>query len=249
MVFSRIGGRRCWPKLFTPPDHQPAFLPMKRPHKRLFHFPRRSMNSMTLPSCLLTPGTVLLRQHMRNKGNPFCDPVNLWRGIPLILLCAYWMVEKAVSTSDLAPYPPVHNSNADPVNTDSLPESDGLCSNNVEDVAADKTDGVRCEKENDKSSISEDIASESEPALPCRSTRRRKPLIGMVSMPRQFERERLWRFVCCCLAAFMSLSRNVNCCHNHLGHLAFVFYRCVEWTAMLLAAITHTDAALCFWRW
>jgi len=32
------------------------------------------------------------------------------------------------------------------------------------------------------------------------------PLVAMISMSRQFERGRLWRFVCCCLAAFMSLS-------------------------------------------
>ena len=83
--------------------------------------------------------------------------------------------ESTVSNSDLAPCPPVHNGNADPANTDSLPESDGVCGNDAEDVAADETDGVRCEKENDESSVPEDIASDSEPALPRWSTRRRKP--------------------------------------------------------------------------
>jgi len=83
--------------------------------------------------------------------------------------------ESTVSTSDLAPYPPAHYGNADPANIDSLPESDGVCGNDVEDVAADETDGVRFEKENDESSVPEDIASDSEPALPRRSTRRRKP--------------------------------------------------------------------------
>jgi len=34
----------------------------------------------------------------------------------------------------------------------------------------------------------------------------------------------LWRFVCCCLAALMSLSHNVDCCHDSSGQLAFVFY-------------------------
>jgi len=37
---------------------------------------------MALPSWLLTPGTVLLRRHVRNKGDPFCDPVELVEGDP-----------------------------------------------------------------------------------------------------------------------------------------------------------------------
>jgi len=93
-------------------------------------------------------------------------------GVSHLFCCAR---ESTVSTSDLAPYPPAHNGNADPANTDYLPESDGVCGNDVEDVAADEPDGVRLEKENDESSVPEDIASDSEPALPLRSTRRRKP--------------------------------------------------------------------------
>jgi len=38
------------------------------------------MNGMALPSWLLTPGTVLLRRHVRRKGDPFCDPVELVEG-------------------------------------------------------------------------------------------------------------------------------------------------------------------------
>jgi len=34
----------------------------------------------------------------------------------------------------------------------------------------------------------------------------------------------LWRFVCYCLAALMSLSRNVDCCQDSSGQMAFVFY-------------------------
>jgi len=135
------------------------------------------MNGMALPSWLLTPGTVFLHRHVRNKSDPFCDPVELVEGNPTysdVVRIRYGR-ESTVSTSDLAPYPPAHNGNANPANTDSLPESDGLCGNDVEDVAADETDGVRSEKENDNSSVPEDIASDSEPALPRRSTRRRKP--------------------------------------------------------------------------
>jgi len=45
----------------------------------------------------------------------------------------------------------------------------------------------------------------------------------------------LWRFVCCCVAAFMSLSHNVDYCHDCSRQLAFVFYASVERTAMLPA--------------
>jgi len=38
MVFPRIGGRRCWPKLFTPSDRSSAFLLMKCPTKDCFVF-------------------------------------------------------------------------------------------------------------------------------------------------------------------------------------------------------------------
>jgi len=85
------------------------------------------------------------------------------------------MVEKAVSPSDVAPYPPAHNGNEDAANTDSLSEPDGECGDDVRDVAAEEADGVRGEGENDESSVPEDIVSNSEPALPRQSTRRRKP--------------------------------------------------------------------------
>jgi len=82
VVFLSIDGRKCWPRLFTPSDRSSACLLMKRPHERLFRFPRRSMNGMALPSWLLTPGTVLLRRHVRRKADPFCDPVELVEGNP-----------------------------------------------------------------------------------------------------------------------------------------------------------------------
>jgi len=37
---------------------------------------------MGLAWWLLTPGTVLLRRHVRNKGDPFCNPVELVEGDP-----------------------------------------------------------------------------------------------------------------------------------------------------------------------
>ena len=84
--------------------------------------------------------------------------------------------ESTVSISDLAPCPPVHNDSTDPPNTDSsLPESDGVGGNDMGDEPADEADGVRGEGQNDESSVPEDIVSGTEPALPCRSTRSRKP--------------------------------------------------------------------------
>jgi len=160
------------------------------PHERLFRFPRRSMNGMALPSWLLTSGTVLLRRHVRNKGDPFCDPVELVEGNSTFSVVRLPDGrESTVSTSDLAPCPPAHNDSTDPPNTDSsLPESDGVGGDDMGDVPADEADSVRSEGQNDESSVPEDIVSDTEPALPRRSTRRRKPLIGMVLMSLQFER-------------------------------------------------------------
>jgi len=148
------------------------------------------MNGMALPSWLLTSGTVLLRRHVRNKGDPFCDPVELVEGNSTFSVVRLPDGrESTVSTSDLAPCPPAHNDSTDPPNTDSsLPESDGVGGDDMGDVPADEADSVRSEGQNDESSVPEDIVSDTEPALPRRSTRRRKPLIGMVLMSLQFER-------------------------------------------------------------
>ena len=43
------------------------------------------------------------------------------------------------------------------------------------DVPADEADGARGEEQNDESSVPEDIVSDTEPALPRRTTRRPKP--------------------------------------------------------------------------
>ena len=46
-------------------------------HERLFRFSRKAMFCAALPSWLLSPGAVLLRRFVRNKGEPLCDPVEL----------------------------------------------------------------------------------------------------------------------------------------------------------------------------
>jgi len=63
-----------------------------------------------------------------------------------------------------------------PPNTDSsLPESDAVGGDEMGDVPADEADGARGEEQNDESSVPEDIVSDTEPALPRRTTRRPKP--------------------------------------------------------------------------
>ena len=47
------------------------------PHKLFFNFQRRSMLGTSLPNWLVNPWTVLLRRHVRNKGDPLCDEVDL----------------------------------------------------------------------------------------------------------------------------------------------------------------------------
>ena len=54
---------------------------MKRPMRDCFVFLEDPLMARR-PSWLLTPGTVLLRRHVRNKGDPFCDPVELVEGDP-----------------------------------------------------------------------------------------------------------------------------------------------------------------------
>jgi len=76
------------------------------PHERFLRFPRKAMAGSALPSWLLHPGPVLLRRHVRNKGGPLCDPVELVEGNQ-----TYSVIrlgdgqESTVSTSDLAPFP------------------------------------------------------------------------------------------------------------------------------------------------
>jgi len=76
------------------------------PHERFLRFPRKAMAGSALPLWLLHPGPVLLYCHVRNKGDPLCDPVELVEGNQ-----TYSVIrlgdgqESTVSTSDLAPYP------------------------------------------------------------------------------------------------------------------------------------------------
>ena len=216
VVFPRLGGR-CWPKLFTSSDRSSAYLQMKRPTKDCFVFLGDPWMVWHHHHGCWRPGLCCCVDTCEIRAIPFAIPWDLWKQIPFILLCAYRMVEKAVFTSDLAPYPPAHNGNADPANTDSLPESDGVCGDNVGDVAADEADGVG---ENDESSVPEDIACDSERALPRRSTRSRKP-------PDRygFNVASIWTVEIVEIRVLSPLSRNVDCCHDRSGSWRLYFTR------------------------
>ena len=85
------------------------------PHERFLRFPRKAMTGSALPSWLLHRRPVLLHRHVRNKGDPLCDPVDLVeRKQTYSVIHLRDGQETNVSTSDLAPNPRC------PVNTDEI---------------------------------------------------------------------------------------------------------------------------------
>jgi len=76
------------------------------PHERFLRFPRKAMAGSALLSWLLHPGPILLRRHVRNKGDPLCDLVELVEGNQTHSVIRLGDgQESIVSTSDLAPFP------------------------------------------------------------------------------------------------------------------------------------------------
>ena len=75
-------------------------------HEKMFFFPRRAMTGCSMPTWLLSPGPILLRRHVRTKGEPLCDQVHLLDANP-----SYAKIqfpdgkEDTVSTHDLASCP------------------------------------------------------------------------------------------------------------------------------------------------
>jgi len=70
------------------------------PHERMFRFQRRATSGTAMPTWLLTEDPVLLRRHVRNKGDPLCDEVlvleaNTWYAyIQHFMLCSIAQHEK-----------------------------------------------------------------------------------------------------------------------------------------------------------
>ena len=68
--------------------------------------PPQSHDRFCAPLWLLHPGPILLRRHVRNKGNPLCNPVELMEGNQMHSVIRLGNgQETMVSTSDLAPFP------------------------------------------------------------------------------------------------------------------------------------------------
>ena len=76
------------------------------PHERFLAFPSKSMLGKSMPNWFLNPGAVLLRKFVRNKGDPFCDEVELIEADPSFVRIRHTNgIETTVSTKDLAPFP------------------------------------------------------------------------------------------------------------------------------------------------
>ena len=77
------------------------------PHERLFGFQRRTVTGHTLPSWLMSKGTVLLRKHARtSKYDPICEEVELLDATPTYAKVKFDSGrEQTVSLRDLAPLP------------------------------------------------------------------------------------------------------------------------------------------------
>ena len=73
------------------------------PHERMFLYSRKSVSGTCLPTWLTTPGTVLLRKHVRNKDDPLVEEVELLESNPLYAHIKYPNgKEDTVAIKDLA---------------------------------------------------------------------------------------------------------------------------------------------------
>ena len=82
-------GKRFYPKHCTRWEH--CFVQQQTLHRTsgFLPFPRRSMLGRSLPTCLITPNTVLLKRFVRNKSEPLCDEVELLDGNPKIVFVRF----------------------------------------------------------------------------------------------------------------------------------------------------------------
>ena len=82
------------------------------PHERLFNYQRRSMSRCSIPTWLSSPGSVLLKRHVRqSKYDPVIEEVELLETNPRYAHVRYPDgKETTVALRDLAPRGEVHNS-------------------------------------------------------------------------------------------------------------------------------------------
>jgi len=223
-------------------------------HERLFRFPRRSINGMVLPSWLLTPGTVLLRRHVRNKGDPIAIQWSLWKGVPLIRLCVYRMAEKAQSLLPIwlralllmttarthQPLtPPSRKVTVWAASTWEMYQRTKLTAYEVKDKM------TKALFQRSLLSMTLSLNRLCRAGLPVDAN----PLIGMVLMSLQFEWGWLWRFVCCCLALTLFRRGTLIAATTARGSLRLYFTASVERAFLLLSLLCVLDTGLCFCRW
>jgi len=207
VVFPKIDGRRCWPRRSMLLDRWSAWLLMKRPTKDCFVFLGDPwMVWHYLHGCWL-PGLCFCVDMCEIRTTPFVIQWSLWKGIPLNRLCVYQMAEKAQSLS--------------PIWLRALPfTTTARTHQTLTPLSRNLTVWVATTWEmNQRTKLTVyEVKDKMTKALfqrtlsvalnrLCRAGLHvvANPLIGMVSMSRQFDREILWRLVCCCLAALICL--------------------------------------------
>ena len=115
------------------------------PHDRLFNFARRSMLGPSVPDWLLSGGTVLLRNFVRNKNEPLGVEVELLDANPKYALIRHADGrESTVSTGDLAPYPDDAN-NQKPIAVKPI-ENSKILSEEARDVSTTDTHDKSCQE-------------------------------------------------------------------------------------------------------
>ena len=152
------------------------------PHERMFTFPRKSSSGCSLPSWL-KPGPILVKRHVRNKGDPLVDDAELLEVNP-----AYGKVrlengrEINVSLRDLAPTPKGYHNDTGEIQI--LPTENFEINNNsaetetnnlIENSDPDVTETSTCELINDQASRnnSQSINQSLPPAVELRRSNRR----------------------------------------------------------------------------
>ena len=128
------------------------------PHDRLFNFARRSMLGPSVPDWLLSGGTVLLRNFVRNKNEPLGVEVELLDANPKYALIRHADGrESTVSTGDLAPYPDDAN-NQKPITVKPI-ENSKILSEEARDVSATDIHDKSCQDSPDSPTESENSPS------------------------------------------------------------------------------------------
>ena len=148
------------------------------PHDRFFNFSRRSMLGQSIPDWLLHGGTVLLRNFVRNKGDPLVVKVKLLEANPKYALIRQADgQESTVSIQDLAPYP-VEEMNKDSPDTIAVESSESFVNQpSAEDALGNTGDEIVERAPEDQSNPESTEPSSPEIGPPLRrSTRlKRKP--------------------------------------------------------------------------